>query len=202
MNEFDATGRTALQSAARGAHWLVELFFTTGTIRYTTASVEVRSGSDTFMGGKAVDLSEAKESEDSGNDQIVLGFTVADVATLAAALGNVETYRGRPAKLWLQVFDEAWRPAGAKRLRFLGEMEPVRVVRQPPPPEGGAATGRIEMPLSRAGLPRARNADGLRLTHQQQLEEYPGDLGIEYTVSLLEKPALWLSKEFQRALVR
>ena len=47
-------------------------------------------------------------------------------------------------------------------------------------------------------MARARNAPGLRLNDAQQQAAYAGDRGLEYVAKLLEQPALWLSKKFQK----
>lgn len=194
---LDATASARIAAAVRGVAWLVELQFTTGSIRYTTAPVDIAVGSDTYTGGKMVDISAVTESENAAADQLTLGFTV-NSAALALTLGNVETYRGQPARLWLQLFDEAFVPAGAPVLRWSGVMNKVQVTRQRSDPAGGPSTGRIEMQCSRAGMARARNAEGLRLSHMQQLQRFPGDNGLKYVQTLIEQPALWLSKRFQK----
>ena len=104
-------------------------------------------------------------------------------------------YRGRPVRLYLQLFTEAFAPVGTKVHRWTGTMEPVRITRRTQ--AGGPSSGRIEMPCTRNGMARARNYQGLRLTHAQQQVTYPADLGLEYLQALIEKPALWLSKRFQ-----
>lgn len=77
-------------------------------------------------------------------------------------------------------------------------MDKVQIPRRSPSPAaGGESQGRIEMLCSRAGLGRARNNLGLRMTHQQQLQRYPGDTFLRYVSTLVEQPSLWLSKRFQ-----
>ena len=63
---------------------------------------------------------------------------------------------------------------------------------------GGAepSTGTIKLECLRGGGTRVRNCSGLRISHAQQLEEYPGDMGYEYLQTLVEKPVVWLSRRF------
>jgi hypothetical protein len=84
---------------------------------------------------------------------------------------------------------------GTKVHRWTGTMEPVRITRRVQ--AGGPSSGRIEMPCTRNGMSRARNYQGLRLTHAQQQAIYPADMGLEYLQALIEQPTLWLSKRFQ-----
>lgn len=195
---LDATATARIAASVRGVAWLVALHFDSGTIRYTNAPISITVGADTFSGaGTLADVAAVSESENASAEQLTLGFTVS-TSLLSATLGNVEGYRGRAAYLWLQLLDEQFQPAGAPVLRWSGVMDKVQVTRQRSDPTGGPSTGRIELQCSRAGQARARNADGLRLSHAQQLQRYPGDNGLQYVQTLIEQPSLWLSKRFQR----
>lgn len=196
----DATATARLSAAVRGVAWLVELAFTTGTLRYTTAPLSFTIGGNTYTGlGALATVSGLSESENTDAGKITLGFSVVSTAMLGATLGNVETYRGRPASLYLQLFTEAFQPAGAPVKRWSGTMDRVGVDRTPNEKTGGGAQGTLQLQCSRYGMARARNAPGLRLNHAQQQMAYPGDKGLEYVAKLIEQPALWLTKAFQKA---
>lgn len=187
----------AAQVATRvyGAQWLVELAFSTGTQRLTTAPIEVTSGGFTWRAAPQIAVQSVNETEAVDGQRITLSAVLADSAALGAFLGDSSTYRRRPMRLYLQVFSDAYVPVGAPVYRGLWRMEPVRIIRQRS--EDGSSTSRIELPAGRSGLTRARMAVGLRSTHQQQQIAYPGDLGLQYRQELIEKPALWLSRRFQ-----
>ena len=193
---LDGTAAARIAATVRGVAWLVDLEFSSGTLHYTTAPVDIVVGATTYLGGKQVDVSAVSESENANAEQLTLGFVVSP-AVLAITLGNVEYYRGQPASLWLQLLDDAFQPAGAPIKRWAGVMNKVQVSRQRSDPTGGPGTGRIELLCSRAGMARARNAEGLRLSHAQQQQRFPGDNGLQYVQTLIEQPSLWLSKRFQ-----
>lgn len=196
---LDGTAAARIAAPVRGVAWLVELQFSSGTVRYTTAPMAVTVGADTYLGlGDLAGVSDVGESENTGAEQLALSFSLVNPSMLAATLGNVEGYRGRTARLWLQLFDEAFQPAGAPVLRWSGVMDRVQVSRTPAPEGGGASSGHLELQCSRAGMARARNAEGLRLSHAQQQQRFPLDLGLQYVQALIEQPALWLSKRFQK----
>lgn len=194
---------TTHAASALGVHWLVMLDFSPTPAYLTTAAVNVTVGEGeeaiVYTGvGAQLAVSSVSESEDAGAERITLSVPVVDATMLAAVLGPASTYRGRRVRLSLQLFDENLAPVGAPVPRWAGYMEPVRVSRKAGTPEEGAAgSGRIEMPCQRAGMARARNYQGLRHTHAQQLLRYPGDMGLQYMQALIESPALWLSKRFQ-----
>jgi hypothetical protein len=195
---LDGTAGARITAPVRGIAYLIELVFTTGTQRVTTAPQAVVSGGNTWTAvGAQADVSALSQSEDPSGERFTIGLTATNTAMLALALGAVDTYRGRPARVYVQLFDEQWQPAGAAVLCASGYMDKVQITRRRSPPEGGDSVGRIEMLCSRAGMARARNNEGLRLTDAQQQQRYPGDTGLSRVQALLEAPGLWLSKRFQ-----
>lgn len=198
MLALSAQELSLLSSAVAGAVWLIELDFVGQTHRFSTFNVLLNVGGHDYipLGNRAA-VGELNESQDTDTQTLTLSLDVVDQGMLAATMGNVEAYRGRQARVSLLLLDEAFRPVGTGRLRFAGEMEPVKIARESPGLEGGPVTGRIELPVSRAGMSRARNAEGLRLTDEQQRSAYPGDRGLEYVRKLIEQPSTWLSKRFQ-----
>lgn len=185
-----------LSATVRGAHWLIELQFTGGTQYLTTYPDNITVDTQVWTGlGQLIDAQSVSESEDSNAEEIVLKLSATNTAQLAATLGNVESYRGRRVRVYLVLFDENLALISGKVLRWSGYMQPVRVTRERDDDRG--VIGVIELPCTRAGMDRARNAEGRRVTHQQQQLLYPGDRGLEMLQTLLEQPALWLSKRFQ-----
>ncbi|PTT75429.1 hypothetical protein DBR42_28925, partial [Pelomonas sp. HMWF004] len=181
MLALDSAQLGLLADTAVGVVFLVELDFSDGTYRFTTFNMPLVISGQTYIATGALgSVGEIKESQDTDAQTLSLTLNVSDSAVLASTLGNVEGYRGRAARIYLQLLDVSFRPVGAPKLRFTGEMEPVKVKRDEQPAEGGPVGGTIELPISRAGMSRARNSEGLRLTHEQQQADYPGDLGLQY----------------------
>ncbi|MEJ1935886.1 hypothetical protein WDZ92_37300 [Nostoc sp. NIES-2111] len=198
MLAMDSAQLALLASDAAGVIFLVDLEFTSGTYCFSTHNVTLTLDGKTYIAtGNLSTVGEIQESQETDAQTLTLGLSIANQALLAACMGNVEGYRGRQARVYMQLLDRAHRPVGSPKLRFAGEMEPVKVPRDKPPQEGGNVGGRIELPISRAGMSRARNSEGLRLTDEQQKAEFPGDRGLEYVRPLIERPAQWLSKRFQ-----
>lgn len=191
MIPADATAIAALAAQARGAAWLIDLAFVSGTLRYTNWPMTVVSGGNTYTSfGTNADVAPIKHSSSVSNDKLALQFSVANAALLSSAIGGVDNYRNRRATVSLQLFDVTFQPIGAKLEVWVGLMDRVEIKRKD---QGGT----IEMLCSRAGMPRARSKTGMRLTNAQQQFDYPGDLGLEYVATLIEKPTAWLSKRFQ-----
>lgn len=197
-------GTTRHNQVVAGVAWLAEMdFWISGALatqRVTTTPQSMTVGGNTYIGlGALVGVANLNESPDSSAEKITLSLAVANTAMLALALGNVEGYRGRAVRLYLQLFDEAYQPVASPVQRWAGVMDKVNITRKPAmPAASGAGTGSIEMQCSRAGMARARHYQGLRLTHQQQLLRYPGDTGLRYVRTLINKPTPWLSIAFQK----
>lgn len=192
-------GNTQHTAAVVGAHWLVELDFKVGIQRVTTAPQTLTVAGLTFQGvGALGDVAAVTEGADSGAERLVLSLSVADTALLALALGEVDGYRGRAVRLALVLLDAQFQVVGTPVPRWSGQMERVAITRKPAEVEaGGDAGGTIELHCARVGMSRARNYEGLRLTLAQQQQRYPQDTGLRYVRTLVEQPALWLSKRFQ-----
>lgn len=193
-------GTTRHQQAVAGVAWLAELDFTGGTQYLATTPGSISASGHTYLGlGAFISVSSLNESPDSGAEKITLSLAVTDTATLALALGSVESYRGRAVRLYLQLFDEAFQPVASPVQRWSGAMDKVTISRKPAMPGSvGAGGGSIDLLCSRSGMARARHYQGLRLTHQQQLLRYPADTGLRYVRTLIDKPTPWLSVAFQK----
>lgn len=197
MLALDSSAQAQIEANVRGVQWLVALDFGSGMVRYTTNAVDITSGGHDWLGfGQLVTVAGVRESEDGNPGDVTLGLSLVSTAMLAATIGNVENYRNRSARLYLQLIGENYQPVGAAVARWAGYMNKVRVKRSAS--KDGGSSGAIEMVCSRAGANRSRAATGLRHTHAQHIVRFPGDNGFEYIQTLIEKPAVWLSKRFQQ----
>lgn len=193
---LDAAAQAQLDQGRYATAYLVDLHFAGGILRLATVPLaRVHANGAEYSGlGAGLSVAPITFSEDGRAETIKLTLGLKDDAPLALVLGDVAGYRGRRVRIWLQVFDTAFRAQGEPELEWQGFMEPVRV-RHAKVEKG--TRREVEMPCSRAGLARSRNAHGLRVTDAQHQQIYPGDLFCEYLGSLLEQPITWLSKRFQ-----
>lgn len=188
-----------LASSALGVAALIELDFAPpyGTQRYTSWSSDIAFGGATYKGiGHILAMPSVKASAEAGQDTHTLAISSADMSVMALALGPSSSYVGRRARLYTIFLTPEGVPLSVSRLYFTGHMEPVAIAEEAG--NDGNGTGRIELPLRRLGLSRSRNAEGIRMTHQQQQTDYPGDLGLSGMDKMLQSQ-VWHSREFQRA---
>lgn len=207
MLEISPAALAVMQSPAYGEAYLVDLYFAAGTYRLTTWAVDLLRPSpegppETYTAlGSQFAIGQITASEDAGPGQVTLSIPLAP-GMLAATLGNVESYRGRRARIRYQVMHpETLQPVGAPIPLYVGEMQPVKVPRTSPSGLGGPVGGRIEMQLTRAGTSNARRQDGARLTNAQQQQRHPGDRGLEYVAELVRGETPWMTKAFQASIM-
>lgn len=223
MHTIDSTALDVLQSPAYAEAYLVDLYFTGGTYRLSNWPMDMQfitpeAGTPgfgeagpiiipadtkaTYTGlGPQFAIGQIAASEDAGPGQVTLSIPLVP-GMLAATLGNVESYRGRRARIRYQVLHpDTLQPVGAPVPLYVGEMQPVKVPRTSPSGLGGPVGGRIEMQLTRAGTSNARRNDGARLTDTQQQQRHPGDRGLEYVQALVRGETPWLTIAFQQSLL-
>lgn len=201
-NNFDSTGNAQITTNNYGVAWLVEMDFlvsgTTVTKYYTTHPMQLTIGGNIYIGfGTFASIGGLSESQVTNTSKLSLNFSAVNQAMLAAAIGGVDTYRGKEARLLLQLLDSKGLPTGVPVRRWTGVMDKVVVTRQKSGATGGSSSGKVEMQCSRSGMARARNAQGLRITDQQHRRAYPTDLGLSFVQNLIDHPTRWLSRRFQ-----
>lgn len=170
--------------------YFVEFQFAASTSRLSTANFPITWGGFEWSGvGSIGTIGSVQESD--GLESRPLNFTInnAQPTWIALAVGDVETYRGRPAKLYMCPLDEAFQMVDTPVLCWTGIMDMVDVNYQG---DGGTITLKCE--TSAFGLKRRPS---LRLNAAQQRKAFPSDSGLDYLTDLIANPQVWLSKAFQ-----
>lgn len=184
---------TQAASVVFGTVGFVELDFSGGVQRLTSWPVDVTALGYTWSGlGDLASMTEIPESEDGAPRRITLSLTAVKQAMVALALGAVDTYQGRSAKVWIAAFNSAGVLQGDPVLRFVGAMDRIRI--QPGDETRPAA---ILLDCESATWDTRRNPTALRMNHAQHQFEHPGELLFQRVDELITKPQMWLSKRFQ-----
>ena len=191
----DTAWDTAATSPALGALYLIELFFTTGTLRVTSWPLDVTILGYTWKGlGTVAELGEVKESEDGTYQKITLGLSQVRSSNLALALGAAETYQDRPMTIRVALVNaNTYQIIGTPVLRFAGNMDLVRISR-----DASTNTGRILLDCISGAYNVRSSPAGLRMNQAQHSARHTGETGFRYVSDLIGKPQLWLSKAFQQ----
>lgn len=191
----DASWDSAASSQALGALYLIELAFTSGTLRLTNWPMDMTVLGFTWTGiGAVSQVGELRESEDGQYQKLTIGLTQVQNSYLALALGSAETYQDRDALIRVAVINaETLQITGAPILRFAGKMDLVRIER-----DAESNTGKVLLDLIAGAYNVRSNPAGLRMNQAQHSARKPGETGFRYVQDLIARPQSWLSAAFQR----
>jgi hypothetical protein len=187
------TAAAQIATGVYGFAALVELHFTGGVLRVSTLPQNIDWNGFTWTGlGYLGNIDDVAVSDDADVRPIALTLNISNSTLFALANGGIETYRGQAANIYYAVMDETCTTVCTDpKLIWFGVMD---VVSSSVNDDGtGVITMRCE-PHS-ININRKNNK---RVSHQQQLREFPGDLGYEYLEEMIGKPSTWLSKKFQQ----
>ena len=191
----DASWDAAAAAGALGTLLLVELAFTGGTLRLSNWPLDVTALSYTWQGiGAVAEVGELRESEDGNYDKLTLTLSQVKSSYLALALGAVETYQGRDARVWVAAVDAtSLQVTGAPILRFAGYMDQVRIER-----DDKTNIGKVLLDLQTGRYDIRSNPAALRMNQAQHSARKPGETGFRYVQDLIARPQQWLSKKMQQ----
>ena len=171
--------------------YFVEFEFASTTSRLSTANIPITWGGYEWAGvGTLGSIGTVEESD--GLESRPLNFTInaAQPAWLSLAVGPVEEYRGRKARLFMCPLDESFRMVGTPERCWSGVMDTLSVGIND---ESGTITLKCE--TSAYGLKRR---PAFRLNAAQHKKEHPTDTGFDYLSDLISNPQVWLSQRFQK----
>lgn len=171
--------------------YFVEFQFRDSTSRLSTANFPIDWGGYSWSGvGSIGTIGSIEESDGIESRPLNFSINAAQPSWLALAIGDVESYRGRPAKVYMCPLNESFQMVDTPVQCWSGVMDMVSVSIQG---EGGSITLKCE--TSAFGLKRRPS---FRLNAAQHKKEYPTDTGLDYLNDLIATPQVWLSKRFQQ----
>lgn len=193
MTTLDSSQQSELEKAVTRVVYFVELDFRDETVYLCSANITLTWGGHDWIGlGSIGGISPIEEAEGVESKSMTFTLNVAQQSILALAIGDVEQYRSRDARLYFCPLDESFQPVGTPVLCWRGIMDTMVTAVDG---EDGGVTLKCE--TSAYGLKRQ---PGLRLNAAQQKSRYPTDTGLDYLTDLIANPTVWLSKKFQRSI--
>lgn len=193
MTVLDSSQQAELEKPVCRTVYFVEFKFATATLYVCTADRTIAWNAQDWIGLGAIgSISTVEESEGVESNALTFILNVAQSAILALAVGNVEEYRGKPAKMYFSPLNESFQLVGTPRLCWRGVMDLMAVA-----VEGEEGRVTLKCETSAYGLKRQPS---LRLNSAQHKRKYPNDTGFDYLNDLISQPSVWLSKKFQRSI--
>lgn len=189
MSVLDAPQQAELEKPVTRSAYFLELQFIGGTSRLCTYNRNYTWGGFEWSGyGQLLALGAVTASE--GADPRALTVTIASQASwLATAIGPVEEYRGRPAKLYMAPLDSSYNLVGTPALAWRGVMDTAAMA-----VDGQDGSVQIKCETAAYALKRR---PVYRINAAQHKQRYPGETGLDYLTDLIANPQLWLSRRFQ-----
>jgi hypothetical protein len=187
-----APQQAAMEKQAVRLAYFAQFDFVSGIVRVCNFGQTVTWGGFDWTGlGGLGSISPVEES--AGRESSALKFTlnVAQASFKALALGSVDDYRGKAAKLYICPLTEQYQLIDTPAICWRGTMDLMTVGFDG---ENGQIV--LQCETSANGL---RRRPTLRMNAAQQKARYPTDTGFDLQGDLIARPQLWLSKLFQHA---
>jgi hypothetical protein len=185
-----AAQQAQLEKASTQTLYFVELHFLGGIQYMCTANISVSWNGKVWLGlGTIANISEIKESDDLTAQPMNFTINSADPSWLALAAGAVESYAGRPAKMYRVPLNEQMQIVGEPERCWAGVMDMVSLGVEG---ENGSITLKCE-----TGAFNLKRGSSLRMNAAQQKQRHPADTGFDRLAGLIASPSLWISKKFQ-----
>lgn len=183
MRTLNLATQSALSADTVRPLLAAELDFGGGWLRVWTGVGPLVLGGNTFSGignfGGVSPVEDVAEVSARG-----LSFSISGVPSDLVSGVLSAQYRGRECKLWLAVFPESRAGiVGDPVLLFRGIMSDAEIN-----DNGDTAEIKIQAENRLAVLSRPRV---VRFTHEQQMQRFPGDRGLEYISKQSERPIYW-----------
>jgi len=159
----------------------VELDFSGGFVRVNSSPYSLTFSSNVFLGvGKLGEITPVEEVAEIRGHTIALRLY--GIPPDLAAMTLTETYKFRPARIWLGFLDDNHAVIADPVMIFAGIMETLT----PNVGEDATVTVQAVSRLRDWERPRRRN-----YTTEDQAIDYAGDKGFEYVAAMVEKTVSW-----------
>ena len=170
--------------------YFVELQFKSATAYLSTANFNIDWGGNTWLGfGEVGAISDVQQTESMETSSVTFTLNIAQLEWLAIALGDVDEYRGRVAKIYMCPLTSNYQLIDTPVLVWKGYMDTM----------GAGISGEegsisLKCESSAYGLKRLPT---YRLNKAQWAKYHPTDKSMEYVESLISSDFKWLSRRFQ-----
>ena len=193
MTTLSTLQQTELEKPVTRTVYFVELRFRDSTQYLCSSNQNLTWGGHDWIGlGTVGAISPVEESEGVESKSLTFTLNVAQPSVLSLAVGDVEQYRGRVARLYFCPLNEAFQLIGVPQICWRGIMDVMAIAI-----DGQEGSIQLKCETSAYGLKRQ---PGLRLNAAQQKKKHPTDTGFDYLTDLIANPVVWTSKKFLRSI--
>lgn len=185
MPFFSETAAAALAGVSVRVAWLVRLGFTSGEMRVWLGNGLLSAGSEIWSGLGELGSISGLESPMGGTAPVTtLGLSGVSSSLIGKARDASAEAKGRPARIYLQFFDEEWQALDAPYAVMSGVMDQMSI--QATGPDLRTVEMTVEWLFTRRAVPPF----GF-LSDRDQKSLHPGDRGLEYIATMQNKTTEW-----------
>lgn len=185
MPFFSETAAAALANRTVRLAWLVRLNFASEEMRLWLGRGALVAGGETWSGLGELGSISGLESPLGGTAPVTtLALSGVSASLIGKARDASAEAKGRPARVYMQFFDENWQTLDAPYAVMSGVMDQMSIQAT------GPETRTIEMTVEWLFTRRAVPPFGF-LSDRDQKSLHPGDRGLEYVASMQSKTADW-----------
>jgi hypothetical protein len=160
---------------------LIELEFSDGTVRYTTADRDVTYDSNNYdAAGHFASISQVMEGTELEANRIIVGINGVPSANISLAIG--QTYQNRPATVYLGFLDANYALVADPFIAFKGRMDSMDIEL------GKTASIQVGIESRLVDWDKARIR---RYTNEDQQNYFAGDKGLEFMNEMVDKQLVW-----------
>lgn len=183
--------QAALEKPVVREIYFAEFQYKSGTVRCCSLNVSVPWNGYTWLGvGSLAGIGAVEEAEGSTTKGMSFTLNAAQLEWLSLAIGDVDEYRGRKAKLWMCPLDEGFQLIGEPEICWRGVIDAVAV-------EIDGDNGTITQKCETAAY-GMRGSMPMRISAAQHKMKHPTDTGLDHLQNLIANPTVWTSKRFQQ----
>jgi len=166
--------------------YLITLTLDSGTTRVTTAPADVTIDGNTWLGGKAVEVSGIDEASDTSAAQITAALSGIPTDMIMTVLS--EPLQNRRAEVSLVLFDADWVPLDPIVL-FRGRIDQSEITL--------GSTARVALTITNhlADWSRAKLR---RFSDEEHQARHAGDLGFQTAAAMATREIVWPNKTWFR----
>ncbi len=188
MSLFTAPQQTEVEKAVTRTVYFLEFHFGGGIARISTYDRDYVWGEFTWYGlGDIITIGDMEETEGTTPRPLRVNLG-AKASWISIAVGPVEDYRGKPAKMYCCPLDENYLLKGTPVLAWNGVMDIVTLTVD-------GENGAVDIKCETSAFALKRSAV-FRVNAAQHKSRYPTETGLDYQADLIANPKVWLSRRF------
>lgn len=191
MTTLTVAQETALAKQHVFLAYFIRFDFASGSQYISTLNINLDWDGHTWLGfGSVGAIGDVETTEGMETSSLTFTLNAAQLEWLALAVGNVEEYRGKTARMWMVPLTESLQMIDTPVVVWSGIMDTMAIAI-----DGEEGALRLKCETSAYGLKRR---PVYRLNDPIYRALHPNNPSLQYLNDLIANPITWLSRTFQK----